>query len=145
MATGRAIARIGRMRNFDRWLFVGVCVLAGCGKDEGEEGFSVFPLKIYTGFDEGGSYSAPIAAMGATGVQWTSSNDAVAAVTGNDSLGTITGKAAGTAKVTVTAAGESMTVDITVEQFVSADKTAGQTVYGDFDCGLCHGATSDWD
>src|SRR5262245_39231311 len=95
-----------------------LCCLAACGGgSEPAESFAVFPLKIYTGFDESGGYSAPVAAMGGAGVTWACTQDTIASVAGDDSLATVSGRSAGTAKINATAGAEVLTIDIFVTRY----------------------------
>jgi hypothetical protein len=126
-------------------------VLSGCGGDmtmgtnaANTAGAPVlFPTAVYTGFDETGHYSVPVAASGATGLTWSSSDPSVASVSGTDASATITGLKAGSATITASAAGATATVTVTVATYVAADKTAGQAAYGSHGCSNkgCHDAS----
>jgi len=70
----------------------------GCGGSNSPSGTGtpvLFPGAINTGFDEGGGYTAVVAASGGTGIVWSSGDDSIASVTGTDMLGTITAKESG--------------------------------------------------
>jgi hypothetical protein len=103
----------------------------------------LFPTAVNTGFDENGQYKVPVAASGATGLTWSSSDPTIASVAGTDALAVITGLKAGTATITATAGGKSATVTVTVAAYKAADKTAGQTAYTSNGCNKvgCHDAS----
>jgi len=103
----------------------------------------LFPVAVYTGFDEAGGYKVPIAASGATGITWKSSDSSIAGVSGNDEVATVTGLKAGTVTITASAGGKSSTATVTVEAFTSGDRSAGQAEYSSKNCGSsgCHDAS----
>jgi hypothetical protein len=124
-------------------ILLATLVLSACGGNMMTSGTNVpatggapvlFPTAINTGFDENGHYSAPVAASGATGVSWTSSDPSVASVSGTDGLAVITGLKAGTATITATAGGQSSTVSVTVAAYTAAAKSAGGAAYKSNGC-----------
>jgi hypothetical protein len=120
-------------------LFIALAV--GCGEDEPDVAPTLYPLSVYTAFDESGGYEVPIAASGATGIAWKSSNEAVATISGNDTLATIVGKSAGTAQITGAVGDAKSTINVTVVQYTSADKSAGEALFTSTGCAsnACHG------
>jgi hypothetical protein len=118
-----------------------VFLVAGCGGDSPSAGGTptLFPEHVHTGFDQNGSYVVPVAASGATGVTWTSSDPSVATVTGTDALATVTGLETGTATIT---AGATSTASVTVDvkAYVAGDKATGKTAFDTLGCAAagCH-------
>src|SRR5262249_15548339 len=104
-------------------------------------GLTLYPTAAFTGLDESAKYSVPIAASGAAGITWTSSDPTIATVSGTDSVATITAVKAGTVTITAKAGTATATATITVESFKSADKATGQTAYATANCAGCHGAS----
>ncbi len=128
--------------------FLGLVLLiwsSGCGSSSTSPAPSgapvLYPPSVYTGFDESGGYAVVVAASQATGIVWTSSDNSIATVAGTDSLGTITGKKAGSTSVMATAGTMATSVMVMVAQYTAADKAAGMSVFMTKGCGAsaCHG------
>lgn len=126
-------------------------LVGGCGEEEmvapPDTPPVLFPVKVYTGFDETAGYTVPIAASEATGITWESSDPAIATVTGNDTLATVTGVAAGTVTITATAGDAYETAEVIVTAYTSATKEAGQALFTDNGCGVagCHDSAGEDD
>ena len=103
-------------------------------------GLTLFPTTVYTGLDEGSKYSVPIAASGATGITWSSSDPTIATVTGNDTLATITVVKAGSVTITAKSNGTTATATATAATYTAADKATGQASYTSSGCAKsgCH-------
>jgi hypothetical protein len=131
------------MLNRSQCLFVLAMASAGCSNSMTGSGPTLFPTAVNTGFDDSGKYTVPIAVSDATGVVWTSSDPSVATVSGNDTVGTVTGLKVGTATITATAGGSSATATVTVQSYKVVDKNAGQTSYSTSNCAMsgCHDST----
>jgi hypothetical protein len=120
---------------------VALLLVTACGGDSPSAGGTavLFPEHVNTGFDQNRGYAVPVAASGATGITWTSSDPGVATVTGTDALATITGVAAGTVTITAKATGTaSVTVD--VKAYVAGDAATGKTSFDTLGCAAagCH-------
>jgi mono/diheme cytochrome c family protein len=113
------------------------------------EGLSIFPAKIYSGFDGTNTFKAPVIAVGAKNVKW-SVDDASLVKLEPSADGTqlmITAKKAGKAKLTATSGSTKKTATITVNAYTAAQRKAGEKRYttegsgaGGKACKGCHGA-----
>jgi hypothetical protein len=124
-----------------------LCLLAlwsGCLPGGGDmpppaSGVTLFPTLVYTGVEAGGAaYAVPIAASGATGMRWSSSDATVASVSGNDTLGTVDGVKSGMASVTVDSGSESASAMVVVTSYTAAQRMAGAQSNTKFNCAGCH-------
>lgn len=94
--------------------------------------FRVFPETLYSGF--GGTtqaYKVPVLGLNAPGaVTWTVEDPSMAVVD-STSGSNVTFKTlkAGTTKVTATSGGQSVSVDLVINEYTTADWTAGQQRY----------------
>jgi hypothetical protein len=105
--------------------------------------FALFPTEAYTGVENTGArYTVPIAATGATGIQWTSSDSSVMSAAGTDQVSTVTGLKAGSATVTATAGSATLSTRVTVLSYTASDREAGHTAYTKFNCAACHEGAS---
>jgi hypothetical protein len=101
---------------------------------------TLFPTTVYTGVEAGGStYAVPIAASGATGMSWVSSDSSVASVSGSDTEGTVDGVKAGMAQVTASAGMQSAAAMVVVASYTATQRMAGAQSYMKFNCVGCHG------
>jgi hypothetical protein len=116
--------------------------LSACTTSVPPSGPAIFPdTELYTGNDPAGDrFAVTIAVTGGSGMTWASSDDAVATVTGTDSLGTVVAKQPGSATITVTGSGQTMSVPLTVTAYSADDMASGASAYQQSACGGCHGA-----
>jgi hypothetical protein len=104
---------------------------------------SVFPQEVFTGFDENGSYSVPVALDGASGkVTWSSSSN-TADVSATTAGATIDGAKAGSAVVTVKDSGGSATVKVNVASYTAAQRSTGEAELKKIGCNGCHDSGAD--
>ena len=122
-----------------------LAVTAACAAPATDGGGAptVFPdTQIFSGADPAGGgtpYAVTIAAMGATGMSWTSSNASIATISGTDSLGTVSAVAVGTATLTAAAGGTTLTIPLTVNSYSAAELSAGAAAWSRVNCAMCHG------
>jgi hypothetical protein len=103
---------------------------------------TLFPTAVYTGFEAGGTtYAVPIAASGATGMSWVSSNSSVATVSGSDTVGTVDGVQAGMTQVTASAGMQSASAMVVVTSYAASQRMAGAQSFTKFNCAGCHGGS----
>ncbi len=114
-------------------LFIAACAVGCSSSTPPAAGLTVFPsTTLYSGSDPAGggaSYKVTIAASGASGVAWTSSDLAVATVSGTDALGTVVAVKAGSATISATAGGATKSIPLTVAAYPAADLAAGATSF----------------
>jgi hypothetical protein len=114
----------------------------GCGSAENPTSLQIYPTTtLYTGVeDTGAKYTVNIAVSGATGVIWSSADNTVATVTGNDSSGTVRAVKEGTTMITATAGQLKQNVLVTIDTYKVSDRMAGQTAWNMFTCAKsgCH-------
>jgi hypothetical protein len=121
-----------------------VALITGCGAGGGTmtptpSGLTLYPTQVYTGVEAGGpTYAVPVAASGASGMSWTSSDTSVASVSGSDTMSNIDGVKQGMAAVTANAGTESASVMVVVTSYTAAQRMAGAQSNTKFNCAGCH-------
>jgi hypothetical protein len=122
-----------------------VLLLCGCLSGGGgmpaptNNDLTLFPTTVYTGVEAGGpTYAVPIAASGATGMSWSSSDVGVVTVTGNDTEALVDGAKDGMATVTAKAGTQSASAMIVVTSYTAAQRMAGAQSFTKYNCGGCH-------
>jgi hypothetical protein len=130
--------------------FALVLILAACsaggggggGNPDDTQSLKVFPTLLYTGVDESGAqFTAPIAAMGDTNLNWTTADTDIIQLSGDDSGATVRGLMLGHADITVTSkSGQMATVSVTVRSYPAGAKEMGQAGFERIGCarGGCH-------
>jgi hypothetical protein len=104
---------------------------------------SVFSQEVFTGFDENGSYSVPVALDGSEGkVTWTSSSG-TAGVSATADGAMIVGSKSGSAVVTVKDGAGSATVKVNVVSYTAAQRSTGEAELKKVGCNGCHDSGAD--
>lgn len=108
------------------------------------DSITLFPTTVYTGADESATrYAVPIAASGASGMSWLSSDPALAGVTGTDRSATVTALKEGAITITAKAGSESASAMVIVTHYSAAQRMAGAQSYTKLACAGCHASASD--
>jgi hypothetical protein len=108
--------------------------LVGCTSgSSGPPPVTVFPTTtLFSGVDPAGggaTYKVTIAASGPTGITWSTSDTAIATVTGTDTLGTVVSLKEGNAMIRVTDGNSTVAVPLLVTSYSASDLAAGKTAF----------------
>jgi hypothetical protein len=119
---------------------------AACGGDDGgnDPGTQVYPPEIYTGGEEAGTfeYKVPIVVTD-SGATFAIEGVGFSVTDLGDGEAELTAKLPGVAVLQIETAERLIEVPVTATLYAAGDRAAGEVVYNQYSCGMCHDETDD--